>query len=191
MAHISSIGAGMFSDLAISLPATITSLAAVDTQAEFEALFASDITGGGTKATGTFSRVMNVREFPAIGVPANIVKVPTYGRRMNAQVQGQADAPTLEIKLNFVPADWAASAPLGALVGDGNQYAFRFTMLNSAPTGVDGYASKATGLGSVQNSEFYWIGKIEALQATASLTDANQATLTLTIQSPFYGAYTC
>jgi hypothetical protein len=191
MAHISSIGAGMFSDLAIALPGTAVALSTVDTQTEFEALFASDITSGGTKGTGTFARVMNVREFPSMGIPANIVKVPTYGRRMNAQVQGQADAPTLEIKLNFVPADWAANTDLGAIVGDGNQYAFRFTMLNNAPTGVDGYASKATGVGSVQNSEFYWVGKVEALQVTAALTDANQATLTMTIQSPFYGAYTC
>jgi hypothetical protein len=78
------------------------------------------------------------------------------------------------------------------MVGDGNQYAFRFALLNTEPTGSGAtkYASTTAGLGTVQNSVYYWVGKIEALQVSPQLTDANTATITITVQSPFYGAFT-
>jgi hypothetical protein len=188
----------MFSDLAVSTPVAPLSpsaLAALDTAAEFQALFATEIaTVGGTKAANTFVRIMNVREFPAVGTPANVVNVPTYGSSTSRQIQGQSDAPSMEITLNFVPADWSRDVGnvLGNMVGDGNQYVFRFTLMNSLPTaaGATAYASTSAGLGTVQNSQYYWIGKIEALQVTPQLTDATTATVTITIQSNFYGAYT-
>ena len=139
-------------------------------------------------------RIKNVREFPAMGTPPNVVNVPVYGSATSQQIQGQADAPSMEITLNYVAADWAkeASNILGSMVGDGNQYVFRFSLLNAEPTGAGAtkYASTAAGLGTVQNSQYYWIGKLEALQVTPQLTDANTATITLTIQSDFFGAYT-
>ena len=198
MPHISAIGAGMYSDLAVATPATQltqAALAALDTAAEFQALFANEIESvGGTKAAGTFVRIKNVREFPAMGTPPNVVNVPTYGQATSQQIQGQADAPSMEITLNFVAAEWAkeGSNILGSMVGDGKQYVFRFTLMNSAPTGAGPtkYASVAGGLGTVENSQFYWIGKLEALQVSPQLTDANTATITITIQSNFYGAYT-
>ena len=198
MAHITSLGASMFSDLAVSVPTTpmtAAQLASLDTAAEFQALFATEIDSiGGTPAANTFVRIKNVREFPAVGTPANVVNVPTYGSATSRQIQGQSDAPSMEITLNFVPADWAKDAGniLGNMVGDGKQYVFRFALLNSAPTGsgATGYASTSAGLGTVQNSQYYWIGKLEALQVTPQLTDATTATVTITIQSSFYGAYT-
>lgn len=198
MTHISSIGAGMYSDLSVAVPATAMTaaqLAALDTAAEFQALFANEIdTVGGTKGVNTFCRIKNVREFPAMGTPPNVVNVPVYGASTSQQIQGQADAPSMELTLNFVASDWAKEAGniLGNMVGDGKQYAFRFTLLNAAPTGSGDtkYASTASGLGTVQNSQYYWIGKLEALQVTPQLTDANTATVTITIQSDFFGAYT-
>jgi hypothetical protein len=198
MAHISSIGAGMYSDLAVAVPATAlttSALAALDTAAEFQALFASEIDSvGGTKGTNTFVRIKNVREFPAMGTPPNVVNVPIYGSATSQQIQGQADAPSMEITLNYVASEWARETGniLGLMVGDGNQYVFRFTLLNAEPTGTGAtkFASTAAGLGTVQNSQYYWIGKLEALQVTPQLTDANTATITLTIQSNFFGAYT-
>lgn len=198
MAHISSIGAGMFSDLSVSMPLTplsASAIVALDTAAEFQALFASEIASvGGTKGTNTFVRVKNVREFPAMGTPPNVVNVPVYGSKTSQQIQGQSDAPSMEITLNYVPAEWAKEAGnlLGNAVGDGQQYVFRFTLLNSEPTGTGDtkYASTNAGLGTVQNSQYYWVGKIEALQVSPQLTDANTATVTITIQSNVYGAYT-
>lgn len=196
MAHISSIGAGIYSDLAVAMPLTQPTFSTLDSAAEFQALFATEIdSAGGTKAINTFVRIKDVREFPAMGTPANVVNVPVYGSKTSRQIQGQADAPSLEITLNFIASDWADEPTnlLGSAVGDGNQYVFRFSLLNTEPTGATlntRYASTVGGLGSVQNSQYYWIGKIEALLVTPQLTDANTATLTLTMQSDFYGAFT-
>jgi hypothetical protein len=198
MAHISSIGAAMFSDLAIATPSTELSnatLTALDTAAEFQALFATEIANvGGTRAAGAFVRVSNVREFPAMGTPPNVVNVPTYGKKTSSQVQGQADAPSMEITLNYVPTEWADEAGniCGLMVGDGIQRVFRFSLLNAESTGSGAtkYASTVGGLGTVQNSQYYWVGKLEALQVTPGLTDATTATITITMQSEFFGAYT-
>lgn len=192
MAHISSIGAGVFSDLAVHNHST--SLTSIDSQVEFDALFATETD---TPATGTFSRIKNVREFPSMGTPPNIVNVPTYGQKTSQQIQGQSDAPTMEITVNYVPTLWGAGTVLGAMVGDGKQKAFRFALLNAEPAN---YASSTAGIGTAkggtagtpacENTYFYWIGKIEALMVNPQLTDANTATLTISIQSAFYGAYT-
>ena len=198
MAHINSVGASMFADLAVATPLTdlsATALAALDTAAKFSALFATEIdTVGGTKAANTFTRIKNVREFPAIGAQPNIVNVPVFGAKSSQQILGQSDLPSMEITLNYIPADWAKEAGniLGNMVGDGKQYVFRFALLNSEPTGSGAtkYASTAAGIGTVPNSEYYWIGKLEALQVNPQLTDATTATITLTIQSAVYGAYT-
>ena len=194
MAHLDAIGAGVFSDLAVATPASPPAFPTLNEAAEFQTLFATQIENvGGTKAVGTFVRFANVREFPAMGTPPNVVNVPTYGQKTSQQIQGQSDAPSMEIQLNFVGTDWAKSTSLlGDMVGDGNQYVFRFTLLNSEPlgSGATKYASTAPGLGTVKNTQYYWIGKLEAMQVTPSLTDANTCTITITIQSPFYGAFT-
>ena len=197
MSQISSIGAGFFSDLSVFTPATALTpaeLAALDSAAEFNALFTNEIASqGGTKGTGTFVRIKNVREFPAMGTPPNVVNVPVYGSKASQQIQGQADSPSMEITLNFVASEWAKEVGniLGNAVGDGKQYVFRFTLLNSQPTGTGDtqFASTTAGVGTVENSMWYWIGKIEALQITPQLTDSNTATVTLTVQSALYGAY--
>jgi hypothetical protein len=182
MAHITSIGAGMFSDLSVSTDTVPTTL----NQTNLDALFAlTDFT-----TTPTAFRIANVREFPAMGTPPNVVNVPVYGAATSQQIQGQADAPSMEITLNFIASDWASGTDLGALVGDGSQHVFRFALLNAIPSGAEAYASSATGLGDVQNSYWYWVGKLEAMQVTPQLTDANTCTITITIQSAFYGAYT-
>lgn len=193
MSHISSIGAGMFSDLAVcreTVPATLPADAAA-----WQALFATEVANGqaGTAAEGEFTRIVNVREFPSMGTPPNIVNVPVYGQSTSQQIQGQADAPSMEIQLNLVGVDWQDAADyLGAMVGDGNQYVFRFALLNSEPSGTapTKYASTTDGLGTVENSQWFWVGKLEAFLVNPQLTDANTATLTLSVQSDFFGAYT-
>ena len=179
MAHITSIGAGIFSALAVNTTA-VTDNATVDTLAELVAKFTS---------SANFTEIKNVREFPQIGTPANIVNVPVYGSSTSQQIQGQADAPNLELTINYVPSEWDTSVVggLGKMVGDGKQYAFQFSLLNSKPANLE---TNATGLGASANSNFYFVGKLEALLVSPQLTDANQATLTLSIQSEFYGPAT-
>ena len=186
MAHISSIGAGMFSDLAVCTDDTLNAAAiATPTEANFHLCF----------PTGEYERIENVREFPAMGTPANIVNVPVYGSKTSQQIQGQADAPTMELTLNFVADDWDSASVLGGMVGDGKQRVFRFALLNSEPgnyhsTGAPTLAGDISDGTDVENSIYYWIGKVEALLVNPQLTDANTATLTISVQSPFYGAYT-
>lgn len=189
MAHIKSIGAGLFSDLAIAIPSTPPTFNTLDSASEFAALFATEIASSpaGTPATGTYVRIKNVREFPSMGTPPNIINVPVYGSKTSQQIQGQSDAPQIEITLNYVADDWGSASLLGARVGDGNQYVFRFALLNSQPTNY--HSTPTTGI-DVDNTVFYWVGKIEALLVNPSLSDANTATISISVQSPFYGAYT-
>lgn len=178
MAHITSIGAGIFSALAMT---TAESTSVPADEAAWETLFADD---------ANFIRIPNVREFPQLGTPANIVNVPVYGQKTSSQIQGQADAPTLELTINYVPSELAALnlfEGAGGIVGDGKVYAFQFSLLNANPTSIEAVAG---GLGTVANSNFYFRGKVEALLVSPQLTDANQATLTLSIIGDFRGPFT-
>jgi hypothetical protein len=182
MSHIASIGAGLYTDLSVytdtSSPVAPSVYSAYTLKSEFDTLFIGS----------DFTRIRNVREFPAIGTPPNITNVPVYGQKQTQQIQAQSDAPSMELQLNFVASDWAEGTVLGDMVGDGIAKAFRFALLNSNPTG--GYASSAGGLGTTQNSYWYFIGKVEALLVTPSLSDSNTATVTISVQSDFFGAFT-
>jgi hypothetical protein len=195
MAHINSIGAGIYSDLSVSVPSTPVNFSTFTfSEADFKTLFTTEIQPTEAPSTNTFIRIRNIREFPAMGTPPNVVNVPVYGSATSQQIQGQADAPSMELTLNFVPDHWAKLTELGKMVGNGRQYAFRFVLLNSRPPGfhqsTSGGIAGTTGAGEVKNTQYYWVGKVEALQVTPQLTDANTATLTITIQSDFYGAFT-
>lgn len=211
MAHINSIAAAVYTDLSVAIGTVTAGKAAaalpaggVYSQSTLEALF--------TTATSncTYLRLKNVREFPPIGATPNIVNVPVYGQKQSQSVGGQSDAPQFQVTVNYVPADWAAGTTsttftngvqgqLGSefanMVGDGIARIWRLTLLATPPTAVGSatlgpYDSKATALGTVQNSEFYFLGKLESLQVTPSLTDAATATLAFSLQSDLYGAYT-
>jgi hypothetical protein len=193
MAHISTLGAGIYSDLSVYVPAAASPLTAPTTpvKATVDALFSGVTAQTATNVTTAASvRIQNVRSFPSIGAPANIVNVATFGSKASKQINGQADSPTIELTLNYIPAEWDPTLILGARVGDGNVYAFRFTLFNTPPTGTT-FASSSVGFGAgVQNSYWYWYGKIEALLINPQLTDSNTATLTLSVQSDFAGPYT-
>jgi hypothetical protein len=215
MAHITAIGAGVFSDLSIAVakaggetgsytPYTQANFDdAMSTEAKLMNCFQQEVASVGGVAVpystaigtiNTFTRIRNVREFPAMGTPPNVVNVPVFGSKTSQQIQGQADAPSMEITLNFIADEWAKGAGriLGNAVGSDHRFLFRFTLLNSEPTGNGAakYASVGAGLGTVGNSQWFWIGKIDSLLVTPSLSDANTATIAITIQSDFRGAFT-
>jgi hypothetical protein len=187
MAHIASIGAGMFSDMSIAFgPSGPTTPPASFSKGAYDAIFAVECVDT-TPALNEYVRIKNVREFPAIGTPPNIVNVPVFGQTVSQQIQGQADAPSMEITLNYVATQWASATPLGDLVGSGKQAVFRFSLLNAMPTTYD---STVTGLGAVENTYWYFNGKIDSLLVTPSLSDSNQATVAITLQSIVHGAFT-
>jgi hypothetical protein len=138
---------------------------------------------------------------PALGTPANIVKVPVYGQAQTQSIGAQSDAPDLELTVNYNPSVWAKGtgvfhntstsvagvAPLGNIVADGTNKVFQVALLNAKPTTSD---CTATGLGTVKNALIYFVGKVESLLVTPARDDAMTATVALSIQSDFYGPYT-
>jgi len=176
MAHISSLGAGIFTYLDIF---TGTIPAGTDTAAEFAALYVGSTPG---TVDADVVRMPSVREFPSIGTPANIVNVPVFGQATSSQVQGQADAPSLELTVNYVADDMVA---IHNLI-DGQEKVFRFLM---AATPVTEDEAADTTL-AADNTEFYFIGKVEAVLVNPALTDATTATVTLSAQSDFVGPAT-
>jgi len=175
MAHISSLGAGIFTYLDIfkgTIPAN------TDTTSAMAALFVGTTPG---TADADHVRMPSVREFPSIGTPANIVNVPVYGQVTSSQVQGQSDSPTLEITVNYVADDMT---DIHALIG--TNAVFRFMMVASACTENEG----ADATLAKDNTEFYFKGKIEAILVNPALTDATTATVTLSAQSDFFGPAT-
>jgi len=201
---ISSIGAAVFADLAFAVGATASAAVLSDrstsTTTGFPSLFTTEIGNGltddltATATAGSFVRLTNVRDFPSMGAPANIVKVPTYGQKVNKQVIGQKDLPTMDVTVNYVPKDWEPTGGYGLFVGDLITRTWRFSLLNGEPTAAASatqYASTSAGLGTAVggNAVFYFEGRMEALVVKPSLTDATTAVVTLSMQSDFYGAY--
>ncbi len=204
MAHIASLGAAMFTDLSVTaVPKTQANLAAIadGTLTHFTDVINEAALPASIASATHYVRITNIKEFPAIGTPANIVKVPEYGAKTSKQIQGQADAPTMEITLNYIPGLWADNtlAVPGATAGtfektnikinDGNIYMFRFSLLALEPATYDAVTGVGD-IGSVGNSSYYFLGKLEALEVTPSLTDALSAKLTISVQSDIKGAYT-
>jgi len=126
-------------------------------------------------------RMPSVREFPSIGTPSNIVNVPVYGQKTSSQIQGQSDAPTLEVTVNYVADDLTE---LYELIG--SKSVFRFSMADSALT-----VSEVNGATiSAGNTMFFFEGKVEAILVNPALTDSSTATITLSSQSDFQGPFT-
>lgn len=185
MAHITSIGASKFTTLDY---VANTANNANSTSADLHALFAANSTAILATQSATDETVVsgvkhvgNIREFPSLGTPANIVNVPVYGQATSSQVQGQADSPTLEITVNYVADDMTA---IHNLIG--TNCVFRFMMTDSACSENEGAAATL----AKDNTEFYFLGKIEAILVNPALTDATTATVTLSAQSDFFGPAT-
>lgn len=174
MAHISSLDSNIMSFLDI-YSGDISGLPDTPTPTEMAALFV-----GATPDTDLF-RMPSVREFPAFGNAANITNVPVYGQKQSSQVSGQADAPTMDITVNYVAADMLA---IEALLK--TPAAFRFMMAAENVTPAEGAAATL----AVENTEYYFVGKIEAIQVTPSLSDAGTAVVNLSVQGDFVGPST-
>ena len=162
MALISNIGAGIFTTLKFKADTSYTLPTNDSTHQAF-------IAGGGDFDSST--EVTSIREFPSFGKPANIVNVPQYGQSVSSQIQGQADEPTMEFTVNYVPSVHAA---IQAFVQDGQTYVFQIDVKN-AETG--------------DNGAFYVKGSFASFEVTPSLTDSNQATITMSTQGDYKGPF--
>ena len=181
MTFPTSISASQYSALAISSDAAATAAAvATPTEANFVACF---------DTTADYDEIVNIRDMPSFGTPANIVKVPVYGQAQTQSIGAQSDAPDLELTINYVPSEWAAGSTLGDYVADGVGKVFQFSLLPANPT--DLATNVTTGnLKAVPNAQIYFVGKVESILVNPSRDDASTATVALSIQSDFYGPYT-
>ena len=190
--HLTAIGSAMYSFLSFHNHTTDTTPGLGDTVGTtWAAYFAGNETDTG--AAGTFTRIKDVRGFPAIGTPSNVVNVPVYGSSTSSQIQGQADLTSLEVTINYIPNDWLPAGKLGSTLAAKSTVAWRFTLLLTDSTqaaSATKYSQTSAGLGTVPNSSWFWRGKMEAMLITPSLTDTTTATLTLTVQSSFFGPFT-
>jgi|TARA_R110000787_G_scaffold124732_2_gene235788 hypothetical protein len=163
MALITNIGAGIFTSLKFKADSNFT-LPTNDTTHQAFIAGSGDFNGS--------TEITNAREFPSFGKPANIVNVPNYGQSISSQIQGQADAPTMEFTVNYVPSVHGA---IQALVQDGNTYVYQIDVKN-AETG--------------DNAAFYVKGQFASFEVSPNLTDSNQATITMSTQGDYVGPFT-
>jgi hypothetical protein len=206
MAFPSTISPAMFSTLAITnltgltadvfktytaatnKPATSGSVLPAGLHTFFDTATGTPITDTKKDSNGAlYLPIDDIREFPAMGIPPNIVNVPVYGQSTSSQVQGQADAPNLEIQINYIGSKWDAAGTLGILLRDKTFSFFRFVLANERLTGTQ---STVGDMGSKPNAIWYWGGKLEAMTVQPSLTDAVIATLTISVQTNIEGPYT-
>lgn len=176
MAFPSSIGASIYTSICVYTGAA--NIATVDTEAEYKALFAD---------SNDFVEIKNIREMPSFGAQPNIVKVPVYGQPQTSSIGAQSDAPDLELTINLAHNQWAAGSELGSLVKDGETHVFQVAWCRAKPANLQAVTS---GLGTVENAIMYFKGKIESLLVTPGLSDADTATVALSIEGDFQGFYT-
>lgn len=187
MAFPTSISAAQFSALAVSRDAVPATLNETNLKGNFA-------------TAADFEEIANIRDMPAFGTPANIVKVPVYGQAQTQSIGAQSDAPDLELTINFVPDDWAkngnsfaTSGTLGDAVADGIAKVFQFALLPAKPPALTTALTAGVGgtlAAPVPNALIYFVGKMESLLITPARDDASTATVALSIQSDFYGPYT-
>jgi len=191
MAHISTIGATIYSELSVqgglwtagdadlevgtyagiaSRPVDVAAF-----RAYFEVPNGSDVASNAPAAAANVINVGHIREFPAMGTPANVVNVPQYGQATSSQIRGQSDAPTMEFTLNYVPDE---HGKLDIIRKQDIGVVFRVRIANA-----DNVTGKATDI----YDDFYFYGKIASLEVTPSLNDAFQATMAVTIDGDFEG----
>jgi hypothetical protein len=183
MAHINNIGASIYTRIDY-VPGSISTADRATTtnlSGKFESVLAADDTIA-TVAAGVVA-IEGIREFPSLGTPSNIVNVPQYGQSISSQIQGQADAPSLEFTFNYIPTEHFA---LDTLRKAGTNLVFRVRLSNTEDGGVQ--ATPAADA-ATEYEDIYFQGTIASFEIVPALTDATQANLALTIDGDFEGPF--
>jgi hypothetical protein len=166
----------MFSYLDI-FAGPLTAFPANPLTADFAALFV-----GATATVGTnVLRLPSIREFPAIGSPANIANVPVFGQLQSSQVSGQVDAPAMDFTVNYIA---TSMLPFEAIKR--RRVVFRYMMADRPITPAQSVLVPLPA----ENTIYYYVGRIESIQVTPSLTDATTAIVSTSSQGDFNGPST-
>ena len=156
MPNINAIGAGIYTSLAYFDGTVVNGTPASgevsrdETGAEWTVEFETRTTP--TESLGDFvqwaaaadsTSFGRIREFPNLGIPANIVNVPQYGQASSSQIVGQSDPPNLDFTFNYVPAEHYFIDDLRA---SGAQRLFRVRLSNGELiTSLGGVTSYESG----------------------------------------------
>jgi hypothetical protein len=204
MPNISSIGAGIYTSLAyIDLDVQdgagdSTHVGRGDDVSVYAGLFETRSSTSGLNAgdkvtwtKGTDAAAFGrIREFPNLGIPANVVNVPQYGQGASSQIAGQSDAPSLDFTFNYVPTEHAF---ISTLRDSGENRLFRIRLSNAQQvedtSGVILPFETVDGAGSDMRefSDFFLFGAVASFEIVPNLTDSNQLNVTLTIDGEMRG----
>ena len=134
----------------------------------------------------------NIRDMPSFGTPANIIKVPVYGRDQTLSVGAQPDAPDLEFTINYVGSEWDAdgtAASINSIKADGITRPMMVSLLSSqadsSRIGQDG-----SGVAEVPNGVIFFGGRVESALFNPMRDDAATVTVALSVQTDFFGPFT-
>jgi len=194
MPNITSIGAGMYTSLAyVDLPCVEgagsagVSIGKGDTPTEWIPEFETG-TGLAFTATDNARNIGRIREFPNLGIPANIVNVPQYGQAVSSQIAGQSDAPSMDFTFNYVPEEHAF---IEDMLRGGAVYLFRVRLANAKQlTDVDKNnlpTPNEDNTALVEASDFFFFGKVASFEIVPNLTDSNQLNVSMTIDGEMKG----
>ena len=181
MAFPNNVSAAIYSRFVMSTnELTAAQVDALDTKAEWSYEF-----GGSTNRVD----LGNIRDMPSFGTPANIIKVPEFGRDQTLSIGAQPDAPDLEFTINFVGSDWdeeASATVVGDYVSDGRTRPMMISMLSSEASGSN-IGESGTGIGGALNATIFFAGRIESALFNPMRDDASTVTVALSVQSNFFG----
>jgi hypothetical protein len=189
MAHINNIGASIYTRIDYVPGSLTTGNRANPAQliGKFESSAPTDTTAAALVSTAGEVPVAieGIREFPSLGTPSNIVNVPQYGQSISSQIQGQADAPSLEFTFNYIPTNHFT---LDALRKSGQNLVFRVRLSNTEDGGVQASPAEPS-TSPAEYEDIFFQGTIASFEIVPALTDATQANIALTIDGDFEGPY--
>jgi len=220
MPNISAIGAGIYTSLAFAdLPVVSgTGSAGVEIgKADAPTVWITEFETRGTPPAGAGGDFVpwtaeadarafgKIREFPNLGVPANVVNVPQYGQPTSSQITGQSDPPSLDFTFNYVATEHAF---IDTLRAEGTQRLFKVRLANGEqvvaggtnesggvdPAGTEGvnlpYETEEAATTDMREfSDFYLFGSVASFEIVPSLTDSNQVNVSLTIDGQLEGPF--
>ena len=135
----------------------------------------------------------NIRDMPSFGTPANIIKVPVYGRDQTLSVGAQPDAPDLEFTINYVGSEWDADATadsINSIKADGVTRPMMVSLLSSQSDSSRMGMEGGGGLSQVPNGVIFFGGRVESALFNPMRDDAATVTVALSVQTDFFGPFT-
>jgi hypothetical protein len=145
-----------------------------------------------------FVSIDNVRDMPTLGSQDNIIKVAQYNSKSTIQANVQGDLEAVDVVVNYDPSLWlvngnsfATTGTLMDAVNDGTSKLFMVAMLSGLPPAYVTSASVPNIGGTltniVKNTQFYFVGRLEAITYTPMRDDVVTATINLSVQSDLIG----